>query len=118
MDRGRDKRSRLSKKRRGRIAGTVWFDAKGMLGNESRRGNLVGFRKLRALSLLQRGRRGICQRHGKREGRKGQGAIWSPTGEPVAPFSTPVGRNPERELPAEAGARVEGSQSNPRLDKL
>ena len=35
--------------------------------------------------------------------------MWSPTGKPVAPSSTPVGRNPEREPPAIAGARVEGS---------
>ncbi|HEY5543761.1 MAG TPA: HAMP domain-containing sensor histidine kinase, partial [Candidatus Binatia bacterium] len=34
---------------------------------------------------------------------------WSPTGKLVAPSSTPVGRNPEQEPRAEAGARVEGS---------
>ena len=34
---------------------------------------------------------------------------WSPTGKPVAPSNTPVGRNPEQEPPAKAGARVEGS---------
>jgi len=34
----------------------------------------------------------------------------SPTGDPVAPYNTPVGRNPEREPPAKAGARVEGSR--------
>ena len=34
---------------------------------------------------------------------------WSPTGQPVAPSSTPVGRNLEQEPPAKAGARVEGS---------
>ena len=33
----------------------------------------------------------------------------NPTGNPVAPSSTPVGRNPEQESPAKAGARVEGS---------
>ena len=33
---------------------------------------------------------------------------WSPTGNPVAPSDTPVGRNPEQESPAKAGARVEG----------
>ena len=33
---------------------------------------------------------------------------WSPTGEPVAPSCTPVGRNPEQEPPAKAGAHVEG----------
>ena len=33
---------------------------------------------------------------------------WSPTGKPVATSSTPVERNPEREPPAKAGARVEG----------
>src|SRR3972149_9015930 len=35
--------------------------------------------------------------------------MWSPTGRPVAPSSAPVGRNPEQEPPAKAGARVEGS---------
>ena len=35
--------------------------------------------------------------------------VWSPTGKPVAPSRTPVGRNPEQEPPAKAGARVEGS---------
>jgi tRNA (guanine37-N1)-methyltransferase len=34
---------------------------------------------------------------------------WSPTGKPVAPSNAPVGRNPEQEHPAKAGARVEGS---------
>ena len=34
--------------------------------------------------------------------------LWSPMGKPVAPFGTPVGRNPEQEPPAKAGARVEG----------
>ena len=34
---------------------------------------------------------------------------WSPTGKSVAPSSTPVGRNPEQESEAKAGARVEGS---------
>jgi hypothetical protein len=34
---------------------------------------------------------------------------WSLTGKPVAPSITPVGRNPEQEPPAKAGARVEGS---------
>ena len=29
---------------------------------------------------------------------------WSPTGKPVAPSSPPVGRNPEQEAPAKAGA--------------
>jgi DNA-binding response OmpR family regulator len=38
---------------------------------------------------------------------------WSPTGKPVAPFNTPVGRNPEREPPAKAGARVEGPTEPP-----
>ena len=38
-------------------------------------------------------------------------ALWSPMGKPVAPSSTPVGRNPEQEPPAKAGARVEGSIS-------
>jgi len=33
---------------------------------------------------------------------------WSPTGKPVAPSNTPVGRNPEPGSPAKAGARVEG----------
>jgi NAD(P)-dependent dehydrogenase (short-subunit alcohol dehydrogenase family) len=33
---------------------------------------------------------------------------WSPTGKPVAPSNTPVGRNPEQEPQAKAGARVEG----------
>ena len=33
---------------------------------------------------------------------------WSPTGKPVAPSTTPVERNPEREPSAKAGARVEG----------
>jgi len=35
---------------------------------------------------------------------------WSPTGKTVAPSSTPVGRNPEQEPPAKAGAPVEGSK--------
>ena len=34
---------------------------------------------------------------------------WSPAGKPVAPSSPLVGRNPERELPAKAGFRVERS---------
>jgi S1-C subfamily serine protease len=34
---------------------------------------------------------------------------WSPTGNLVAPSGTPVGRNPEQEPPAKAGARAEGS---------
>ena len=34
--------------------------------------------------------------------------MWSPTGKPVAPSTTPVGRNSERAPPAKAGARVEG----------
>ncbi|MBI1996923.1 MAG: tRNA (guanosine(37)-N1)-methyltransferase TrmD [Deltaproteobacteria bacterium] len=33
----------------------------------------------------------------------------SPTGKPAAPSGTPVGRSPEQEPPAKAGARVEGS---------
>ncbi|MDZ4346948.1 MAG: hypothetical protein U1E51_31440, partial [Candidatus Binatia bacterium] len=37
--------------------------------------------------------------------------LWSPTGNPVAPSTTPVGRNPEPEPPAKAGDRVEGSIS-------
>jgi hypothetical protein len=37
--------------------------------------------------------------------------MWIPTGKPVAPSGTPVGRNPEQEPPAKAGARVEGSLS-------
>ena len=36
-------------------------------------------------------------------------AEWSHTGKPVAPSSTPVGRNREQEPSAKAGARVEGS---------
>ena len=40
---------------------------------------------------------------------------WSPTGKPVAPSSTPVGRNPEQEPPAKAGARVEGSSAGKRF---
>jgi len=36
-------------------------------------------------------------------------SLWSTTGRPVAPSSAPVGRNPEQEPPAKAGARVEGS---------
>ena len=35
--------------------------------------------------------------------------LWSPKGKPLAPSSTPVGRNPEQEPPANAGVRVEGS---------
>ncbi len=35
---------------------------------------------------------------------------WSPTGKPVTPSRVPVGRNPEQESPAKAGARVEGSK--------
>jgi uncharacterized protein with NRDE domain len=38
---------------------------------------------------------------------------WRPTGKRVAPFTTPVGRNPEREPPAKAAARVEGSDGEP-----
>ncbi len=34
---------------------------------------------------------------------------WRATGKPVAPPSTPAGRNPEQEPPAKAGALVEGS---------
>jgi membrane peptidoglycan carboxypeptidase len=34
---------------------------------------------------------------------------WSPTGKSVASSSTPVGRNPEQDSAAKAGARVEGS---------
>ena len=34
--------------------------------------------------------------------------LWSPTGRPVAPSSTPVGRNPEQGPPAKSGAQVEG----------
>jgi hypothetical protein len=38
---------------------------------------------------------------------------WSSTGQPVAPSTTtPVGRNPEREPPAKAGARVEEIESH------
>src|SRR3990170_4420240 len=37
---------------------------------------------------------------------------WSPTGEPVAPSPTSVGRNPEREPSAKAGARVEESRTS------
>jgi len=37
--------------------------------------------------------------------------MWSLTGKPVAPSSTPAGRNPEQEPPAKAGARVEGLMS-------
>src|SRR3990170_6161852 len=36
--------------------------------------------------------------------------MWSPTVKPVAPSTTPVGRNPEREPPAKAGAGVEVSR--------
>jgi len=38
-------------------------------------------------------------------------SLWSPTGKTVAPSNTPVGGNPEREPPAKAGDRVEGSIS-------
>ena len=41
--------------------------------------------------------------------RSRQVPLWSPTGQPVAPSTTYVGRNPERELQAKAEARVEGS---------
>jgi enoyl-CoA hydratase/carnithine racemase len=41
-------------------------------------------------------------------GAAGESQLWSPTGKPVAPFTTPVGRNPEREPSTKAGARVEG----------
>ena len=41
---------------------------------------------------------------------------WSPPGKPGAPDWTPAERNPERGLPAKAGARVEGS-SRPWLDR-
>ena len=37
----------------------------------------------------------------------------APPGKPVAPFSKPVGRNPEREPQARAGDRVEGSNGIP-----
>jgi predicted Zn finger-like uncharacterized protein len=40
-------------------------------------------------------------------------AEWIPTGKPVAPSSTPAGRNPEQEPPAKARARVEGSAPTP-----
>jgi hypothetical protein len=36
---------------------------------------------------------------------------WNPTGKPVAHLSTPVGRNPEQEHPAETGDRVEELES-------
>jgi len=36
--------------------------------------------------------------------------LGSPTGKPVGPSSTPVGRNPEQEPPAKAGDRVEESK--------
>ncbi len=36
-------------------------------------------------------------------------SMWIPIGKPVARSTTPVGRNPEQEPPAKAGARVEGS---------
>ena len=35
--------------------------------------------------------------------------LWSPTGKPVPPSTTLVGRNPEREPPGKPEARVEGS---------
>jgi len=38
-------------------------------------------------------------------------SLWSPTGKTVTTSNTPVGRNPEREPRAKAGARVEGSIS-------
>ena len=40
---------------------------------------------------------------------------WSPTGKPVGPSGTPVGRNPEQEPLAKAGARVEGSTGGGRI---
>src|SRR3989337_1999005 len=45
-------------------------------------------------------------------------ASGSPTGKPVAPSTTPVRRNPEREPPAKAGARVEGSRNSAMLTRL
>src|SRR3990172_5000691 len=57
-------------------------------------------------------------RYGKRKNVNGRAALWSPTAKPVAPFSTLVGRNPERKPPTDAGARVEGSQRNPSWVKL
>jgi hypothetical protein len=39
-------------------------------------------------------------------------SMWSPTGKPVAPSTTPVGWNPERESRAKAGDRVQGSSMN------
>ena len=36
---------------------------------------------------------------------------WNPTGKPLAISNTPVGRNPEQEPTAKAGARVEGSRA-------
>ena len=38
-----------------------------------------------------------------RKARCGSYRLWSPTGKPVAPSGTPVGRNPEQEPPAKAG---------------
>ena len=41
---------------------------------------------------------------------------WSPTGKPVLPSTAPVGRNPEREPPAKAGAESKGRSSDPDPD--
>src|SRR3990172_2681021 len=47
-------------------------------------------------------------------------ALWSPTGKPVAPSGTPVGRNPEQEPPAKAGLASKGQteKNYARLRKL
>ena len=38
--------------------------------------------------------------------------LWSPTGKPVAPSNTPVGRNPEQEPPAKAGLKSKGRRQS------
>ena len=48
----------------------------------------------------------------------GEPITWSPTGKPVAPSTTPVGRNPEQDPPAKAGDRVEGSDAELNLRLL
>ena len=48
------------------------------------------------------------------------GLLWSPTGKPVAPSVTPVGRNPEQKAPAKAGAsrRRVGGRRQPQVPDL
>ena len=44
-------------------------------------------------------------------------SLWRPTGKPMVSSDTSVGRNPEQEPPAKAGARVEGSRRRSQTSK-